>query len=216
MEMHLRAHRCLLATSLLAGSLLAPRLAYGMGVVEGFYGITRPPSTSFHSAVEGAEDDPHLFKDSLQIAGGDVLLDFDGPLEIGAIADTTWASNSASQTAVGGLLGFRLKLGIVRVDLLGEAGGHRYGDFLRNPDVDRAEHSERWFAYVGVRPGFGIHIGDPDRPGFLIGVLTFARWDLATNRMPVTVSGTGSATANGTVRLGGPSIGATLRAGFEF
>jgi hypothetical protein len=214
--MHLRAHRWLLATSLLAGSLFAPRLAYGMGVVEGFYGITRPPGTSFHSTVEGAEDDPHLFKDSLQLAGGDILLDFDGPLEIGAIGDTTWASKSASQTALGALLGFRLKLGVVRVDLLGEAGGHRYGNFLNNSDVGAAEHSEQWFTYLGVRPGFGIHIGDPDQPGFLIGVWTFARWDLTSKRMPVTVGSTGSTVANGSVRLGGPSIGATLRAGFEF
>jgi hypothetical protein len=119
----MQARTCLLRAGMLAAALLAPRPAFAMGVLEGFYGLARPPGTSFHAAVDGAEDDPRLFRNSLQNAGGDLLLDFDGPLEVGAIADQTWGHNSASQTAVGGLLGLRLKLGLMRVDLLGEAGG---------------------------------------------------------------------------------------------
>jgi len=212
----MHARTCLLAAGALAAGLWAPRPALAMGVLEGFYGISRPPGTSFHSAVEGAEDNPHLFKDSLQDAGGDLLLDFNGPLEIGAIADQTWASHSASQTALGGLLGLRLKLGLVRVDLLGEAGGHRYGGFTQNDDIAGSESSERWFAYLGLRPGIAFHFGPPDSPGLLLGVWTFARWDLTSHRMPVTVRGAGDTLEDGTVRLGGTSIGATLRAGVEF
>ena len=205
-----------LRTCLLAAGLLAPRLALGMGVLEGFYGLSRPPGTSFHSEVAGAAHDPHLFKDSLQNAGGDLLLDFGGPLEIGAIADQTWASGSASQTALGGLLGVRWKLGLLRLDLLGEGGGHRYGDFTSASEVASSGSSSRWLAYLGLRPGLALHIGDPGSPGLLLGLWTFARWDLTSQRMPVQVKGAGGAVQNGDVRLGGPSVGATLRVGFEF
>lgn len=199
-----------------SAAALAPRLAYGLGVLEGFYGISRPPDTSFRSAVSGAADDPHLFKDSLQLVGGDLLIDFGGPLEVGAIIDGTWARHSATQTAIGALLGLKLSLGSMRIDLLGEAGGHRYGNLTGSSSVLTTGSDSEWLAYVGLRPGIAFRLGPPGRPGLLLGVWAFARWDLNDERVPVTVSGAGDAAADGSVRLGGPSIGATLRAGVEF
>jgi hypothetical protein len=210
---------------LAAVAALAPGLALGLGTLEGFYGLSRPPGTSFRAAVSGAADDPHVFEDSLQIVGANLLLDFGGPLEVGAIVDRSWAAHSATQTALGALLGYKLSLGALRVDLLGEAGGHRYGDLTRDPAVVTASSTDQWLAYVGLRPGIAFHVGRPGiafhvgRPGapcLLLGVWTYARWDLTSKRVPVTVAGAGGATADGSVRLGGPTIGASLRAGLEF
>lgn len=200
-------------TILAALALAVPQAAQALGTVEGFYGIARPPGTSFRSEVSGAAADPHLFQSSMQHAGGDVLLDFGGPLELGAIGDVTWHHGSASQSALGALLGLKLDLGSIRLDALGEAGGHRYGNLAADPDVVTASRTDQWLAYVGLRPGIAFTWG---KPGPLIGLWAFARWDLTSKRVPLTVAGTGGATAGGSVKLGGPTIGAALRVGFGF
>ena len=202
----------LAAPLLFAAGLLAPRPALALGTLEGFYGISRPPSASFRSSVSAA-DDPHLFKSSAQIAGGDLLLNFGGPLEIGAIIDTSWRHHAGSQTAIGGLAGLRLDLGGLRLDALGEAGGHRYGNFTDDPEIITASKSSEWLAYVGLRPGIAFHVGPPGAPGQLVGVWGYARWDLTSKRVPVTVS---SASSEGSIKLGGSTIGATARVGFDF
>src|SRR5512141_1229172 len=89
-EMHVRLHTLVLA----AAALVAPGLAFGGGTIEGFYGIARPPGTSFHSDVSGAVHDPDLFNNSQQIAGADVLFNLMW-LEFGAVADHSWASGKA-------------------------------------------------------------------------------------------------------------------------
>ena len=199
---------------LLAAAILAPRTASAFASIEGFYGISRPPSGSFHSAVSGAANDPHLLRDSLQIAGGDLILHL-GTFEVGAIADTSWRSNSASQTAIGGLIGVGGDLGsAVRLELLGEIGGHRYGNFVENPRIVTASSSSQWLAYVGLRPGIAFHITQ-GTPSVILGVWGFARWDLDNKSVPMTVSSADN-TALGSIKLGGTTIGAVARIGLDF
>lgn len=200
--------RSLLWAGLMAASLLAPGVAKAAGFTfEGFYGIARPPDTSIESAL----DDVDLFDDTLQIAGGDVLIRL-GVFEFGAIADVTWDDNAPSQTYIGGLAGVALPLGGVRIDLLGEIGGHRFGNLAEDPEILTASDSDQWLAYVGLRPGLAFKMGSPGQPGLLIGVWTFARWDLRKENVPVTLEGGGE----GDVELGGVSVGATLRLGVDF
>lgn len=195
--------------SLLAAAvLMAPAVASAQVTIEGFYGIDRPPSTSFSSAVNGAANSPSLFNSSLQTAGGDVLLTL-GMLELGAIIDTTFGHNTASQTAIGGLGGVALGMGGVKLDLLGEAGGHRYGNFVSNPDIVTASSTDQWFFYLGLRPGITFKLGDGP---LAMGLWLFARWDVNSQNVPVTVGSAGSA---GSYKLGGTTIGATLRLGFQ-
>jgi hypothetical protein len=194
---------------LAAAALLAPRAASAFIGVEGFYGISRPPTTTFNAAVSGAASAPDLFKSSLQLAGGDVLVNL-GALEFGAIIDTTFGSNTASQTAIGALGGLLLGDETLRIDLLAEAGGHRYGNFLEQPEIVTASSKDEWFFYVGLRPGVAFKLGGG--PVFL-GLWAFVRWDVTTKNVPVTV---GSANAEGSYKLGGTTIGATLRLGLEF
>lgn len=195
----------------LALALAVPSLARAFGTVEGFYGVARPPDTSFSSSVSGAKADP--FRNGLQNAGGDLLLDFGGPLELGAIGDVSWKNGSASQSNLGALLGLKLDLAALRLEALGEAGGHRYGNVASSPEIVTASQPSAWLAYVGVRPGIAYTFGTP---GLLLGVWGFARWDLSSKNVPVTVAGAGGAASNGTVKLGGTQVGATARLGFTF
>jgi hypothetical protein len=204
----MRRTTTLLATLLAALALLLPAAASATVQLEGFYGIERPPSPSFSSAVSGATNSPDLFKSSLQLAGGDVLLNL-GILELGAIADTTFGNNTASQTALGGLLGLGLPLGPAKLDLLAEAGGNRYGNFVSNPSIVTSSSSSEWLFYVGLRPGLSVKVSGP----VSLGVWAFVRWDVTSRNVPVNV---GNATSAGSYKLGGATIGATVRLGLDF
>ncbi len=199
--MKVRLHTILLATAALA----APTLAHAAGTIEGFYGIAQPPGTSFRGAV----DDPHLLNHSEQDAGGDIMFNISA-LQIGAVADHMWAKDKASLTSLGGLLGFKIPLGILRIDLMGEAGAHRYGN-LR----DLSSNKDQWFTYLGVRPGIAFDLHPPDKGGLMIGVWGFGRWDVTSKRTntAVTAGNIGNA---GSVKLGGASYGAVARVGFDF
>jgi hypothetical protein len=191
-----------------AVALLAPGAAIAGIGIEAFYGIERPPSTSFSAAVSGATSSPSLFDTSLQMAGGDVLVDL-GPLVVGAIGDTTFGHHTASQTALGVLGGLALGVGIFRIDLLGEAGGHRYGNLASNPEIVTASSTEQWLFYLGLRPGVSFKLGDGP---LFVGLWGFVRFDVTSQNVPVTV---GSAASEGSYKLGGTTIGATLRLGFQ-
>ncbi len=202
---------------LLAAALTVPGIASAGVSIEGFYGLTRPPAADFTASVSGAANNPDLIKSSLQIAGGDLLLHL-GIFELGAIADTSFKSGSASQTAIGALLGiggdYRK---VLRLEALGEIGGQRYGNFLENPDIVTSSSTAEWFAYVGLRPGiaYRIPVGQTGTTGVLVGLWGYVRWDLTTANVPMTVrSASGTAPAN--MELGGTTIGAVARIGLDF
>jgi hypothetical protein len=202
------------APLVLAAAIAIPRASGAAVAIEAFYGITRPPSASFTASVSGAANDPDLLDSSLQIAGGDVIVRL-GLLELGAIADTSWRSDSASQTAIGVLAGFGGDYRrVLRLEALAELGGQRYGNFLENPDIVTSSSTSEWFAYVGLRPGVAYRIA-AGRMGVLVGLWAFVRWDLNTSNVPVTVR-TATDTAPGSLELGGTTIGAVARVGFDF
>ena len=98
--------------------------------------------------------------------------------------------------------------------LLGEIGGHRYGNFVENPRIVTASSTSEWLAYVGLRPGIAFRITQGS-PSVLIGIWGFARWDLQNKDVPVTVAGVDN-TAPGRIELGGTTIGAVARLGLDF
>jgi len=202
---------------LAAAVLAAPHAARAAVSLEAFYGLARPKADSFSQAVSGTANDPHLIADSLNIAGGDLLFHL-GLFEIGGIIDTSWKSGSASQTAIGGLVGIGGDYdGWLRLEALGEVGAQAYGNFAKNPDVVTSGSSKAWLMYIGLRPGVAVHIplGEEGKVGALVGVWGFARWDLTTSTVPVTVGNAGSTSA-GSIKVGGTTLGAELRLGFEF
>ena len=188
-----------------------PSLARAFGTVEGFYGVARPPDTSFSSSVSGAKADP--FRNGLQNAGGEPSGRLRRTARVGRNRRRILEDGSASQSNLGALLGLKLDLAALRLEALGEAGGHRYGNVASSPEIVTASQPSAWLAYVGVRPGIAYTFGTP---GLLLGVWGFARWDLSSKNVPVTVAGAGGAASNGTVKLGGTQVGATARLGFTF
>lgn len=195
--------------------LAAPHAARAAVSIEAFYGLSRPQSGSFSQAVSGTANDPNLIADSLNIAGGNVIFHL-GLFELGAIIDTSWKSGSASQTAVGGLIGVGGDMdGWLRLEALGEVGAQRYGNFAENPDIVTSG-SDQWFMYLGLRPGVAIRLPVSEgKTGVLVGVWGFARWDLSSSDVPVTVGSAGSVSP-GSVSVGGTTIGAELRLGLDF
>jgi hypothetical protein len=195
---------------LAAVALLAPATAHAADFsIEALYGVAFPPAADFESAVEGVDDDD-LSEDSSQIIGGTLLLSF-GLLEVGAIVDATIPDKGPDQTAIGALGGIRLGEKL-RVDLLGEIGGQRYGDVFEDSDVVTDSTEEQWLMYVGLRPGIAYRFGAEDGIGIVLGVWGFARWDVTDENVRVSA---GDET-QGEVELGGTTLGATLRAGIEF
>ncbi|HSD19643.1 MAG TPA: hypothetical protein VLC54_06390 [Anaeromyxobacter sp.] len=194
-------------------ALVAPAIADAANFsIEALYGISRPPAADFRSAVSGTVDDQDLSDDSAQIVGGTVLLNF-GLLELGAIVDVTLPDKGPDQTAIGALGGVRLgdKL---RLDLLGEIGGQRYGNAFEDHDVITGSTSEQWLMYVGLRPGVAYKFGlGKGSAGIVLGVWGFARWDLTDGKTSVSA---GDSPSLGEVDLGGTTIGATARLGIEF
>lgn len=202
---------------LAAAAILAPHAASAAVSLEVFYGLARPKAGDFSSAVSGTAEDPDLYDNSVNIAGGNVILHL-GILELGAVIDSTWKSGSASQTAIGGLVGLGWDLGgWLRLEALGEVGGQRYGNFAEDPDVVTASSSSEWLAYVGLRPGAAVRIpvGETRKTAVLIGIWAFARWDVTDATVPVTVGSAGGTSA-GDLELGGTTIGAALRLGLDF
>ena len=64
------------------------------------------------------------------------------------------AGQGPDQTAVGGLA---IRLGDkLRLDLLGEIGGQRYGNVFEDDDVVTGSTEEQWLVYVGLRPASRI------------------------------------------------------------
>jgi hypothetical protein len=197
---------------LAAVALLAPATAdAGKFSIEALYGVSWPPAADFDSAVSGV-DSADLSENTSQIVGGTALVNFGG-FELGAILDATTADKGPDQTAIGALAGFRLGSNKLRLDLLGEIGGQRYGNAFENSDVVTGSTKDQWLMYVGLRPGVAYRVGSPDSLGILVGVWGFARWDVTDGNVPVTA---GSDPSQGEVSLGGTTIGATLRAGIEF
>jgi hypothetical protein len=201
---------------LVAAVLAVPQAAHAAVSIEAFYGLSRPRADSFSQAISGTSSDPNLYASSLNIAGGDLILHL-GLLEIGGIIDTSWKSGSASQTAIGGLIGVGGDWqGWLRLEALGEVGAQRYGNFAENPSI-ASSGSDQWLMYVGLRPGVALHIptSADGKIGVLVGVWGFARWDLNTTTTAVSVGNAGS-TSPGSIKLGGTTVGAELRLGVEF
>ena len=171
-----------------AALAVLPEAARAAVSIEVFYGLSRPRADSFSQAASGTANDPNLVHDSLNIAGGDLILHM-GLFELGAIIDTSWKSGSASQTALGALIGVGGDYaGWLRLEALGEVGGQRYGNFGNDPSIVTSGSSQEWFMYVGLRPGVAIRMPvGAGKTGVLVGLWAFARWDLTTSSVPVTV-----------------------------
>jgi hypothetical protein len=132
-----------------------------------------------------------------------------GLLEVGALAEAGRPGRDNTTTAIAALGGLGLGLGRLHLDALGELGGHRYADALTNPSVIVDTNRSDWLAYVGVRPGISLRLGE--RGGIILGLWGYARRDVTRKDIPVTLA---DLSGMGAYDLGGTQVGLALRLGF--
>lgn len=153
--------------------------------------------------------DSQQLKDTSRSVGATAIVRL-GMVELGAIGELGRPGKTNTTTVLGALGGFNLDLRLVRIEVLGELGGHRYGNALRNSAVIEDSNRSDWLAYVGLRPGVSLRFGEGGR--WILGVWGFARWDVTRKNIQVTLKDGGG---KGSYRLGGSQSGAALRLGFS-
>jgi hypothetical protein len=134
-----------------------------------------------------------------------------GLLEVGALGELGRPGRENSTVTFGALAGVGLSLGRLRLEGLGELGGRRYSDALRNPGVIQDTNRDDWLAYVGLRPGVSLRLGETGNA--LLGVWGYARWDLVQKDVRVPLA---DLSGSGVYELGGSQIGLALRLGVSF
>ncbi len=199
-----------LAATLAASPALAWDPAFGLDVtLHG--GWDRYDSVTLKSGLAAADfTDAQRMRDSSLTAGATAILRL-GLLEVGAIGELGRPGKDNSTAAIGALAGVGLNLGRLRLEGLGELGGHRSADALQNPSVIVDTNRSDWLAYVGLRPGVALRLGEEGNA--LIGLWGYARWDLSTKGIPVTLA---NLSGSGKYDLGGSQIGIALRLGVSF
>lgn len=168
-------------------------------------GLDRYDAFGLKSGLGGVSDEGQL-KDASTHIGATVIFR-SGILELGAIGELGRPGSDGATTFLGALAGAGFDLGQLRLELLAEVGGHRYGDLLQDSTVVSRSKSEAWLLSAGVRPGLSVHFGPNGT--FLAGLWAFARWDVTSSDVIVNVGGANQST----YELGGAQFGMALRLG---
>jgi hypothetical protein len=135
-------------------------------------------------------------------------------LDLGLLYEGAFLSGGADSAVLTPVAGFALELGrFVRLDLLGEFGGHRISRIGVSRDFTSSRAQSVWLPYAGVRPTLSVRL--PAGPVRLVlSVAPFARWDLVRKDVTVVVSD-GSAETRNTYDVGGSTFGLAAGAGVE-
>jgi hypothetical protein len=157
----------------------------------------------------GGADGRDLIQGNFNTVGGSALLRIRW-FDVGLLYEGTLLDTSARNEVLTPVLGFAWDLSRhVRLDVLGELGGHRItGIGSGNDGV--SETKTVWLPYLGVRPSLSYRV--PVGPAFLVLSATpFARWDLVKKDVSVRTS-----SLDPTVyEAGGSTFGLVLGAGIE-
>jgi hypothetical protein len=194
-----------LAAGLLASPALA-RDASGLDLTL-HYGADAYNAVGLRSGLGGLDHENLLAGTSTTV--GATAIFFSGMGELGAIGELGRPGKSGATSLLGVLGGLGHDLGAFRLEVLGELGAHKYGDLFHDAPVTGRSKAEAWLVSAGVRPGLSLRFGARD--AFLIGVWGFARWDVTSQDVQVTLANGGSSH----YRLGGSQYGASLRAGIS-
>jgi hypothetical protein len=197
----------MLAAALLAvpGSALAED---GLGLtLEAFAGVSRYDVAGLKAGLVSEGRD--LLQSNMTAYGGALVLRL-GHLDLGALYEGGLVRSKTDAAVITPLVGLALPLGeAVRIDLLGELGGHRISNVQFSGGLDISQAHTVWLPYVGVRPSLTVRL-----PYHLIAfAAAFARWDLVRENATLTVSGATVETR--TYELGGTTFGAVAGAGLE-
>ncbi|WP_242346111.1 hypothetical protein [Anaeromyxobacter terrae] len=149
--------------------------------------------------------DRNTLDGNLDTYGASALLRL-GWLDVGALYEGSFRQATDSFVLTP-LVGFKWDVtDLVRVDVLGELGGHR----ITNIGTDA---QSVWLPYVGVRPTLSLRLPlGPTR--LVLSGAPFARWDLVKKDVAVP-SSTGGTTTRSTYEAGGTTFGVVGGVGIE-
>lgn len=192
----------------------APALAWDPALGLDFSihgGVDRYDAVTLRSGLRAADfTDAQQLRDSSLTLGATAIVRL-GLLEVGGLAELGRPGRDNPTATVGALGGVGFSLGRLRLEALGELGGQRYVDALSNPKVIQDTNASHWLAYVGVRPGVYLRLGESGN--MLLGVWGYGRWAVTQKDVQVTLA---DLTGTGIYDLGGSQVGAALRLGFTF
>lgn len=148
--------------------------------------------------------DPDTLDGNLDTYGASALLRL-GVLDVGALYEGSFGEASDSFVLTP-LVGIKWDVtDLVRVDLLGELGGHRITNL-------GADAESVWLPYVGVRPTLSLRLPlGPTR--LVLSGAPYARWDLV--KKEVVVPSSGGVTTSSTYDVGGSTFGVVVGVGLE-
>ncbi|WP_242372372.1 hypothetical protein [Anaeromyxobacter sp. SG26] len=205
----MRTPRLLILAAALA--LAGPRLAAadtgpdsGWSLTLGVWGgASRYDVLGLKHGVETLDRD--TLDGNLDTYGASALLRL-GWLDVGALYEGSFREATDSFVLTP-LVGFKWDVtDLVRVDFLGELGGHR----ITNIGTDA---QSVWLPYVGVRPTLSLRLPlGPTR--LVLSGAPFARWDLVKKDVAVPSSG-GATTTRSTYEAGGTTFGVVGGVGIE-
>jgi len=137
----------------------------------------------------GAEDGRDLIVGNFNAVGASALLRV-GFLDLGLLYEGTLLDDEAQSEVLTPLVGVKWDLGDrIRLDVLGELGGHRITDIGTGNDLLAAPPETVWLPYVGVRAGVSYRL--PVGLGatrLVLSATPFARWDLVRKEVSVLTS----------------------------
>ncbi len=159
-----------------------------------------------------SQDGRDLLQGNFNAYGGAAVLRL-GWLDLGGLYEGALLSSRSDSAVVTPLVGVALNLtDLLRLDLLGELGGHRISNIGVSRDFDVSQAESVWLPYVGVRPTLSLRV--PLGPARLVlSAAPFARWDLVQKQVTVSISGT--TTQRNTYDVGGSTYGLLGGVGIE-
>jgi hypothetical protein len=174
-------------------ALAAPRLAEagdGWSLTLGVWGgVSRYDVLGLKHGLGTVEreDGRDLLDGDFDAVGASAVLRL-GWLEVGALYEGMLLDAEARSEVLTPLLGFKWDLTQrLRVEVLGELGGHRITDIGSGNDLLAERPKTVWLPYVGVRPGLSYRLPlGPTR--LVLSATPFARWDLVKKDVSVQTS----------------------------
>jgi len=207
-----------LLVALTAALALAPGPAAAGGddtlglTLEAWGGVSRYDVGGLRQGVQNSDWGRDLLQDRVGAYDGSALLRL-GNLDLGALYEGNLIRDRSDAAVITPLVGFAFNLGTaLRLDLLGELGGHRITNVRFAGQVDVSQAQSVWLPYLGVRPTLTLRF--PAGPIHLVlSLAPFARWDLVKKR--ITLTGGDAQATTSTYDLGGATFGVAAGAGVE-
>jgi hypothetical protein len=210
-----RSRLLLLAAAVVLAAPAAARAGGSWSLTLGVWGgVSRYDVLGLDHAIAnnvGAADGRDLLSGDFNTVGGMALFRV-GWLDLGLLYEGSLLDTRADSEVFTPVLGVAIEAtDTIRVDLLGELGGHRLANVGAGNDL--ASRTETvWLPSVGFRPGVSFRL-PVAAARLVLSVTPFARWDLVKKQVVVdTTSGPGTRTY---YEAGGTTYGIVGGVGIE-